>query len=306
MNTVGVFYNSVSNLTRFPNKKELMDNFAHGVTINNDKVIGYHNKDNIESYPIDAGFILGYTLEQNYRKHVITILERADIPRIYVDSNILNYSTTSHEWHRYSLNSVYPSTGTYIYDEVDKTKWDRFSKYHNVSLKPWRTNGNHILILCQRSNGWNLFGVNQDRWLNKTITKIRKHSDRPIIIRMHPGDRGRFDFSNRIVQEYGSKVTISQSPNIVQDLHDCWCTVGYNSTPNVVSLIEGIPNIITDPDNCWGKDISGVKLNRIEKPHMPDREEWIHIIANIHWSNEEVRSGKLWSAIRNYISSVPE
>lgn len=305
MNKVGIFYNSISNPHKYQNKTLLMDNFKQGAYISGAEIKEFHSKPCEIDNDLIAGFILGYTLEDNFRKHIITTLENNNSYRIFVDSNILNYANPAHEWHRYSLNSVYPTDGIYFFDELDKTKWDTFSKFHGVTLKSWRRSGNHILILCQRSTGWNLLGNNQERWLHKTITKIRKHSDRPIVIRMHPGDRGRFELTKKIKQHYtGQLITVSENPNIIQDLRNCWCTVGFNSTPNVVSLIEGVPNIITEPTNSWATMCAGTKLNTIENPMTPDRSEWIHTISNIHWSNEEILSGKLWSKISNYISSV--
>jgi hypothetical protein len=300
---IGIFYSSISNPNKFSNKRELMDNFKMGVENSKDEPICYHDQ-SLDVKNLDAGFILGYTLQKNYRYMVIDSLSKNNSYRIFADSNILHYANPSHEWHRYSLNAVYPTTGTYFFGELDKSKWDTYSKFHNVELKPYRTTGNHIVIFCQRPNGWNLFGNNQERWLDKTITKLRKHTHRPIVIRMHPGDGKRFTQIEILKKRYDSSITVSENPHILQDLKDCWCTVGYNSTPNVVSLIEGVPSIITDPANSWSNGISGSMLNTIERPYMPDREEWIHRIANIHWSNDEVRSGKLWSHIRDYILSV--
>jgi hypothetical protein len=45
-------------------------------------------------------------------------------------------------------------------------------------------------------------------------------------------------------------------------------------------------------------------LSLIDNPPTPDRTEWIHKISNIHWSNDEVISGKLWKSIKNYISAA--
>ena len=78
-----------------------------------------------------------------------------------------------------------------------------------------------------------------------------------------------------------------------------------NSTPNVVAAIEGIPVYVDDPVHSWAKDVAFKDLSQIEDPEMPDRTTWLEKIANIHWSNDEVRSGKLWSAIKQRISSVP-
>lgn len=300
---VGIFYNSISNPQKFTNKVMLMNNFKQGVLTSGDEIIEFHSKQ-LPSEPLDAGFILGYTLEDNFRKKIINTLESINAYRIFVDSNILHYSNPLHTWHRYSLNSVYPTSGIYFFNKLDTSKWDRVSKDNNVSLKPWRDTGEHILILAQRTKGWNMFGHNQERWLYKTITKIRKHSERPIVVRMHPGDNNRFNLIQSLTEKYGDYITISTNENIQQDLINCWCSVGYNSTPNVVSAIEGIPVILSDIENSWAADISSSALNTIENPIMPDRTNWINKIANIHWSNDEVISGQLWQHIKHYISSV--
>ena len=298
---VGIFYNSISNPAKFSNKVMLMDNFAQGVRANNDEVIDF--KDNkLPNLELDAGFVLGYTLEDNFRKKIITQLAVKNIPSIFVDSNILHYARPEHEWHRYSLNTVYPDTGTYFFDNLDLSKWETFSKWHGAELKPWRTNGAHILVLAQRPKGFNMF-TDQDEWLAKTIATIRKYSQRPIMVRMHPGDGTRFKQIEKLQKRYGTSISISEHENIKDALVNCWCCVGYASTPNVVSAIEGVPVYVEEPTKSWAKDICFNDLSQIENPPLPDRSQWINKIANIHWSNDEVKSGKLWSSIKNYISS---
>ena len=298
---VGIFYNSISNPAKFSNKVMLMDNFAQGVRANDDEVIDF--KDNkLPNLELDAGFVLGYTLEDNFRKKIITQLAVKNIPSIFVDSNILHYARPEHEWHRYSLNTVYPDTGTYFFDKLDLNKWETFSKWHGVELKPWRTNGTHILVLAQRPKGFNMF-TDQDEWLAKTIAAIRKYSQRPIMVRMHPGDGTRFKQIEKLQKRYGTSISISEHDNIKDALVNCWCCVGYASTPNVVSAIEGVPVYVEEPTKSWAKDICFNDLSQIENPPLPDRSQWINKIANIHWSNDEVKSGKLWSSIKSYISS---
>lgn len=278
-----------------------MENFKIGVLANGDEVVEFKNN-NLADQPLDAGFVLGYTLEDNFRKKIIDNLESRKIPRIFVDSNILHYAHPQHHWHRYSLNSVYPNNGIYFFDDLDLTKWDRFSNYHGVDLAAWRTQGNHVLILCQRPKGWNFFGLDQDLWLDRMIEKIHAHvPQRPIRVRMHPGDGSRFKQIDKIKKKYGNYIQISEADNIRTDLMDCWCTVGYNSTPNVVAAIEGIPCYVTDPKHSWAADISFNDIKRIADPPRPDRFDWVHRIANIHWSNDEVRDGVLWRAIKNYL-----
>lgn len=299
---VGIFFNSVNNIHKHPHKYSVLESFMKGVNFT-DTTVEYHSKLFNLNRSLTAGVILGYTLDDTIRKHIITSLENNNIHRIFIDSNILNYANPNQKWHRFSLNSVYPTDGIYFFTDIDKTRWDTFSKDHGVTLKPWRTNGEHIVILCQRSNGWNLVGTNQMKWLRDTITNLRYYTDRKIVVRLHPGDKFKVALQQEIVKRYPF-VTVSTHDNIVQDLQNCWCTIGYNSTPNVVSVIEGIPSIISDPAKSWANGVAGTSLSAVEKPPIPDREEWIHQIANIHWSNEDLATGKLWTHVREYINSA--
>lgn len=297
---VGIFYNSISNPAKFSNKVMLMDNFKEGVLANGDEVVEYRDN-RLPDQPLDAGFVLGYTLEENFRKKIITMLAEQKTASIFVDSNILHYSRKEHEWHRYSLNTVYPDTGTYFFTDMDATKWSTFSSWHGVEVKPWRETGTHVLILAQRPKGFNMF-TDQDDWLATTIETLRKHTQRPIMIRMHPGDGTRFKQIEKLQKRYGTSISISEHEGIREALQDCWCCVGYASTPNVVSAIEGVPVYVEEPTKSWAQDVCFNDLSQIENPPMPDRSQWVNKIANIHWSNEEVKSGRLWAAIKTYIS----
>lgn len=300
---VGIFYSSISNPTKFPNKTMLMDNFATGVNVVGDEVIEFRNNGPIEQ-KIDVGFVLGYTLEQNYRRQIIDSLIQQGARPVFVDSNILHYARAEHEWHRYSLDSVYPNSGTYFFSDQLDSKWQTYSTWHRITAKPWRTNGDHILLLCQRPHGWNMFGNDQDAWLDNIIGRIRRYTSRPIRIRMHPGDGTRDQQIVKLKKRYESLIEISQASNIKEDLENCWAAVGYNSTPNVVAAIEGVPVYVDDVGHSWAKGISFSKLSDIENPTMIDRTQWLEQIANIHWSNQEVKDGKLWAAIKHHISSA--
>jgi hypothetical protein len=298
----GIFYNSISNPAKFSNKVMLMDNFCAGVLSQGDKIVKYKDN-NLPDQDLTVGFVLGYTLEDNFRRKIIDQLRARKIPQVFVDSNILHYARPEHEWHRYSLNSVYPNDGIYFFKELDTAKWQQYSEWHAAPLKPWRQTGTHIVIFCQRPKGWNMFGNNQEDWLDKTIHDIRTHSSRPIMVRMHPGDGTRFKAIEKLQKRYGQSITISEHANIREALSNAWCTVGYNSTPNVVANIEGVPGYVEDPLHSWAAEVAFTNLNQIENPPLLDRTNWVNKIANIHWSNQEVRTGKLWAAIKTYISS---
>lgn len=299
---VGIFYSSISNPAKFSNKVMLMDNFAAGVKKHSDTIVNYSDNA-LSNGNLDAGFVLGYTLEDNFRKKIINSLRATNTPQVFVDSNILHYSRKEHEWHRYSLNSVYPGDGVYFFRDLDTDKWNRYSSWHNATMKPWREQGNHIVIFAQRPKGWNMFGNDQNKWLTRAIEKIQTITDRPIVVRMHPGDGTKEKQIDKLIKTFGNKISVSGKENIREDLANCWATVGYNSTPNVVAAIEGIPCYVEDPKHSWAADVAFTNLSQLVDPPLVDRESWIHKIANIHWSNEEVKNGDLWAAIKYYISA---
>jgi len=298
---VGIFYSSIVNADRFPNKVQLMNNFKLGVEALGDTAITYKDS-SLSVADLDAGFILGYTFEQNFRKKIIDTLTSFNIPRIFVDSNILQYAKENNHWHRYSINSVHPDTGTYFFNKLDPQKWSTFSNWHNVSLKPWRTHGEHILINAQRPKGFNMF-TNQELWLSNVIEHVAETTNRQIIIRPHPGDKTSIKWLSKIKSKY-SFIKISSNKHIQNDLTNCWCSINYTSTPSVVSAIEGIPVYVEESKKSWAQDICFEDLKQLENPPIFDRLNWIHKIANIHWNEDEVRSGKLWSAIKTYISAA--
>lgn len=302
---VGIFYSSIANIHKAPHKEALMDAFKAGVTSLKDTAIDFRISG--ASIPeLDAGFILGYTLENNYRKKIIDTLKLQKSKIIYVDSNIYSYGRSANFYHRYSVNSVYPVDGEYyLGDTLDYNKSDIILKYHKLSLQPWRTSGNHILVLAQKTMSWNMLGRNGMDWVHDIVKRLRKISDRPIVIRLHPGDK-KFNDKNRLelIKHYGTKnVKVSIKENIKDDLTNAWCAVGYNSTPNCASIIQGVPVYIDDPLNSWARDIAFEDLNQIDNPPTPDRTNWLHKIANIHWSNDEIASGLYWKRFKEFYNS---
>ena len=299
---VGIFYNSISNIHKAPHKQHLMDIFRHGVLSAGDTVKDFKIRHQHIDY-VNAGFVLGYTLENNYRKKIIDTLKIMRSKIIFVDSNIFSYGNNKHFYHRYSVNSVYPTDGEYFIDFDSKpNKVKEILEFHKLSISPWRKNGDHILLLGQRTFSWNMLNRNGLDWIIGMIIKIKEHTDRKIIVRLHPGD-STYNAENRkkIFDLFGkNNVTVSSNESIKNDLQNAWCSVGYNSTPNCASVIQGIPVYLDDPLNSWARDVGFNDLKLLENPHMPDRQEWINKIANIHYSNDEIERGNYWRKFKKF------
>jgi hypothetical protein len=261
----------------------------------------------------DVGAIIGNAFDANpskitlphYKVRKMVMETQAQLGKYWlsIDSNVFIYKNNlnPHKYLRYSFNGVFPATGIYCNDNPGDENWNNIKRDYNMDLKPWRTTGNHILITLQRPMGWSMRGVDLMKWLKRTLGKIRENSDRPILMRWHPGDWKAFPRYQSTLDKFG--VTLSpQDRHITQDLVNCWAVVCHNSTPSAVAPIEGIPAFITDdPSYSQGGDIANTDFTQLENPNLPDREQWIRKLAQCHWSFEDVKSGRCWAHMRNYV-----
>jgi hypothetical protein len=142
-------------------------------------------------------------------------------------------------------------------------------------------------------------GLNVIDWLDATIKKIQQVSNRPIIVRPHPGDK---KIMHTLKLKY-KNVSLSNKADLIEDLRNAWATVVYNSSPSVASIIEGVPAFLTDPEPAHSQSytMAHTDLNHIENPILPDRQHWIERLAMCHWNFAELKSGEAWNFLRKYI-----
>ncbi len=220
---------------------------------------------------------------------------------IAVDSNLFLYSDTNNPMHylRYSFNGVFPLTGIYCDTKIDPLRWQKLSQNLNLSLKDYRTSGDHILICLQRDLGWSMGGVSVPEWTNQIIDKIRQYTDRPIVVRAHPGDKNSGNYLNQI--PWSQSIRLSTNKKLTKDLQNCWAVLNHNSSPTVGAAIEGYPIFVTDPAKSQCREIANTDLAQIENPLMPDRQKWVERLSMFHWNFDELRSGECWRHMREFI-----
>lgn len=169
-------------------------------------------------------------------------------------------------------------------------KWDSFDDYAHrvkvirrifdlkVNLNFFKTQGSKILILPPSeyiSNFYN-YGT-QDDWINKTIKKIKEHTDREIIIRKK-GD----------------------TANFIEQLKDTYCTVSSQTTAVIESIRLGIPSFCEDI-SC-ALPMSKTDLSEIENPFRPEKKEihyWINGLLCSQFKIEEIKTGQPLKIIEN-------
>lgn len=286
-------------------KPLILDYFLEGVSKSGDIAIPNKTMSVVDA---DVALIQGFVHEHGknlphlqLRKAAYDTQIAKNKKALIVDSNLFLYANKVNPKHylRYSFNGVFPTTGFYFDKDIDPTRWDKISKDFNISLKPYRTAGEHILVCLQRHGGWSMRGLSTIDWVNNTITEIKKYSTRPIVVRTHPGDKK----INKILKINHPNIIISKNERLTDDLKNAWATVVYNSSPSVASIIEGVPAFLTDPtpEHSQAKEVANLDLKDIENPVLKDRQSWVEKISMCHWSFDELRSGEAWQFFRKYL-----
>ena len=288
-------------------KRDIILRFIEGVQKSGDDGVLNNNRTII---PADIAFIQGWVHEGSgdsphlmVRKQVVQHQKISRKHTLVVDSNLFNYvdGNQNKSYLRYSFDGVFPTTANYFWDNVDPSRWIQISRDQNISLKDWRTKGNHILICTQRPGGWSMKGLDVNQWLNMTIGELKKYTDRPIVVRSHPGAKGSKESVS--VNNRQGLYTVSNNQFIRDDFKNAHAVITYNSSPGVAAAIEGIPVFVTDPNPRISQayEVSNHRLELIESPNMPDRQAWVEKLSMSHWSLEEARSGQAWNHIKQYI-----
>lgn len=286
-----------------PEKPKSLINFAKGVNAVGD--LGIVN-DKPQIIPADVAVIQGYVHEDGknaphltFRKMVIEHQKKTGNRTIIIDSNLFLYQdpNNSKGYLRYSYDGIFPNTGEYCYDNPDPARWEKIKKDLNMTLNPWRKNGDHILVCLQRNGGWSMKGLDVVQFFNNIVREIRMYSDRPIVVRTHPGDKRSSSYVKNLV---GSNIRISSNATLLDDLQNAWATVVYNSSPGVASTIEGIPAFIIDPNFSQASEVSNHNISKIENPDLPERLHWIQKMAQCHWTQEDLSNGTTWQHMRNW------
>jgi hypothetical protein len=133
---------------------------------------------------------------------------------------------------------------------------------------PWRTNGDHILVLPQRGLGEP--GVRQERdWLRATLVALKFATKRPIKVREHPGIR----------------------PHPEIDWKDVWATVTWASGAAIKGIVAGVPCFYEFPR--WiGAPAARYTFDDFEAPFRGDRSILLNRLSWAQWTADEIAKGE--------------
>lgn len=149
----------------------------------------------------------------------------------------------------------------------DGSRWSDLG----ISLKPWRADGDHILVAPNRSFGMPGF-IMPPNWTETIVAKLSKITKRRIVVRPHPGNGP------------------AKKP-LIDDLRGAWAVVIWSSSVGCEALVEGIPVFCEAP--WWiakGAACSG-GIKSIDAPELPDRMPSFVRLAWAQWSVQEIERG---------------
>ncbi len=157
--------------------------------------------------------------------------------------------------------------------EVPRDRIDR----QNITAAPWRTGGREIIV-CPPTEYFKKAHDCHD-WLEKTLAHLRKHSDRPIVLREKP-------------QPGEQAIPL---PEALQTAH---ALVAHSSNVAIEAAILGTP-VFVSPSSA-AAPVGLTDLSRIESPVFPDRDPWLAHLAYSQFSFEEMQSGEAWDILATY------
>ncbi len=205
-------------------------------------------------------------------------------PTIVLEVGGIKRGTT---W-KVGLNGI-NRTAYFSEQDNDRTRADNLG----LVCKPWRSNGNSILICGQHDKSLQWQDMpRMSNWFLDTYDQIRKVTDRPILFRPHP--RCRLEHIER-----GLRYVERQEPIKLDNTYDdfdmgfdnVWATFSYSSNPGIHSIINGVPAFVSPHSLAYdvGNDIDF--FHDIEDPLMPDRTQWLNDYAHTEYTIKEISQG---------------
>lgn len=143
-----------------------------------------------------------------------------------------------------------------------------------------------ILIACQHQASLQWQGqVPMAKWAQDMVYKIRQFSQRKIVIRPHPRSPFYLDVPGASIERPNKIAGSYDNFDINYNYH---CVVNYNSGPAVQAAINGVPVVCDSSSLAYPVS---EKLENIENPLLPDRNEWFLKLCHTEWTVSEIAQG---------------
>ena len=242
-------------------KDEFINAFAYGA--------GFKSTDSVDkATPEDIIF------RSIVKKDLINYRLENKLPFFYMDSGYFgNYRSARNPEAKKLYHRIVPNG--LQHDKIIKRPADRFEMLGLKIKKPVKRKGSAVLLALPSPKPCKFYNIDLDKWTADTVSEIKKHTDRPIIIREKPKQR-----ADRV------------NNSIYEDFDNTHVLITYNSIAAVESILHGIPAITLAPtaaDPVCDKDISKIENPTLQ--HIDKLTAWAHHLAYGQFHYRELENG---------------
>lgn len=301
---VVVYVSSVANPNRHPRKVACLESFAQGVQRQGGRV--HIERSNIY-HPSKLAVILGWATAKttgganiSLRKQIISEQQRNQSQVMCIDASCFKYLDNHGSYLRYSLGGPFYDQANYANHNSDSQQWNKISAELGIRLEPPQNNpGGHVLVCMQRDGGFSMKEINPIAWLDQKIRQIRAVTDRPILVRPHPGAYKPQDFAKYRTTRNLTILDPTRT-KLTDNLKNAQSAVFFNSSASVAAVCAGVP-IFVDDASCVSWRVANTDIANINTAQTFDRTQWIYDLAAAHWSDRDGQLGLIYQKFLPYI-----
>ena len=188
-------------------------------------------------------------------------------------------------WYRIIVNNTQKNFISKSQKYEDRYKEICKTTSKGITLKKWRPNGNHILVIPPSYHTAKWYGIDRAVWESDIVAKLKRHTDREIRVRHKYIDN--LDVGNKV-----------RKP-LEEDLKDCWAMVSWHSMCAVEAVLNGIPSFTSEHSPAKPVSLNLSHLDCIEEPHMPEREQWLYSLLGAQFTLKEMQSGYAYNFLQD-------
>lgn len=195
-------------------------------------------------------------------------------PFWFIDTGYTNFLNGKKKiWHRLTRNHIHHHFNA---ADVPVDRLGNFEKFP----KPWRQDGEKILVIEPGLFSANIFKVDIKTWRDTITKQIREHSDKPIVFREKIPRKSRAELYEHLLDE------------------DYYCVININSNASIESVWSGIPIITLDKHIT--NPISRNSISDINNLLRPNIANWIAMLSYSQFTRDELVDGTAMKILRTY------
>jgi len=322
---VVVYISSVLNPNKHTRKVACLENFAEGVRrVGGTVHVEHGNLYKTCRLAVILGWVSDNSLGQNIqlRRAIIQQQRQQGYHTMCIDASCWKYLDDYGTYLRYSLGGPFYDTAEYANHNSGSEKWQEISRALRVQLQePKTSDSGYILICVQRDGGFAMKNLDPLAWLDSKIQSIRAVTDRPIVVRPHPGTWSdpaaqrlnkhgqKKSYTNKyhwpdfqpMIDRYNVQVLDPLVSRLQDNLVDAHSAVFFNSSSAVAAVCAGVP-VFADDASCVAWAVANKNIADIEQPKIFDRQPWINNLAAAHWSDDDARAGRIYQKFLPYLN----